>query len=109
MIKLTYIMRLMTYMFAYLPGIRYLLQPYSAFGFLRAQQALIFRTYGGPWSGAHVFGNLQKHLENSLLRFNGLTQIKIAEFHDVDTSRYSLKREHAFLDDVERMIRMQVK
>jgi len=69
---------------SWIPGLRYLLQPFSVTGYLKDKKAIIFRTYGGPKLGRRMFGNTHTVLENVILRFCGLTKIKIHELFNID-------------------------
>lgn len=92
------------WLFSWVPGLRYLMQPYSATGHLKGKKALIFRTYGGPALGKRVFGNTVTSLENVILRFCGITNIKIHELYNCDKSSYSKEYEQQYLRKVERIV-----
>jgi NAD(P)H dehydrogenase (quinone) len=89
---------------SWVPGVRYLMQPYSATGHLKGKKALIFRTYGGPALGKRVFGNTVTCLENVILRFCGLTNIKIHELYNCDKSSFTEEYERKYLRKVERLV-----
>ncbi len=97
-------MLLVAWLFSWIPGLRYLMQPYSATGHLKGKKALIFRTYGGPALGKRVFGNTVTCLENVILRFCGLTNIKIHELYNCDKSSYTEEYERKYLRKVEQIV-----
>lgn len=82
---------------SFLPGIRYIFQPYAALGLLKGKKACIFRTYGGPKFGKRFFGHSIGVLENNVLRFCGITNIRICEAYGIDTSEYTKEKEEIFL------------
>ncbi|MDF2379221.1 MAG: NAD(P)H-dependent oxidoreductase [Candidatus Gracilibacteria bacterium] len=87
---------------SFIPGLRYLMQPYSANGHLRDKKALIFRTYGGPALGRRVFGNgAHKVLEQNILRFCGLTNITTHELYNIDKREFSESDHKKYLEKVE--------
>lgn len=92
------------WLLSWVPGIRYLMQPYSATGNLKGKKALIFRTYGGPKLGKRVFGNLPSSLENAILRFCGITNIKIHELFNCDKAVYTQEYEDQYLEKVEKLM-----
>jgi len=86
---------------SYIPGFRYLLQPYTAQGLLKEKRAYIFRTYGGPRAGKRIFGNTSAALEQSIFRFCGLTDTTVHELFNINQSSvYTEKHEKAYLDKV---------
>lgn len=87
---------------SYIPGLRYLMQPISAQGFLKGKKGIIFRTYGGPSLGRRVFGNsAHKVLEQNILRFCGITDIRVHELYNVDKSKFTPEKEQKYLNQVE--------
>ncbi len=89
---------------SYIPGVRYLLHPYSARGFLKNKGAVIIRTFGGPSFGARVFGNKQEQLDNCVLRFCGITRIKKVELFNVDKRSNTPAKEENFYQKVEDLV-----
>lgn len=96
--KVNSVMLFGAWLFSWIPGIRYFMQPYSATGFLKGKKAIIFRTYGGPALGRRVFGNAaHKVLEQNILRFCGITNIKVHELYNCDKSTYTQAYEDKYL------------
>lgn len=89
---------------SFIPGIRYLLQPYSAIGKLKGKRAFIFRTYGGPKLGKRIFGNMPAGLEDAILRLCGITKIKLHELYSVDQSSFSQKTEERYLAKIKNIL-----
>lgn len=87
-----------------IPGVRYLLQPYSAQGNLKGKKALIFRTYGGPKLGKRLFGNMPAKLEHAILRFCGITNIKTHELFNIDKSQYTQEYEDRYMQKVNKLV-----
>lgn len=90
------------WLLSFIPGVRYLMQPYTATGHLSDKKAYIFRTYGGPKLGKRVFGNTPTVLENNVLRFCGLTNITIQELYNCDKDTYTQRSEDVYLDKLSR-------
>ncbi len=88
---------------SFFPGFRYLVQPYAALGLLRGKRAYIFRTYGGPPAGRRIFGNKPAALEQVVLRFCGITRIRIYELYNLNTSFHTPAAEASFLRQAERV------
>lgn len=87
---------------SWIPGFRYLLQPYLAIPKLKGKKALIFRSYGGPSFSSNFFDNPQKILENAVLRFCGITDIELLEIFNVDIPEvYTQDYEDEFMKEVE--------
>lgn len=101
--KLNKIMLLGGWMVSWIPGIRYLMQPYAVKALLRGKKALIFRTYGGSKFGRRFFGSTQKVMEEVILRFCGITNIKIHELFNTDKSVYTKEYENRYMDGVRRI------
>jgi len=80
------------------PGLRFFMQPHAATGMLKGKRAYIFRTYGGPAMGRRIFGHPQRQLEHAVLRFCGITKIRIHELFNVNKSVYSQAYEKRYLD-----------
>jgi len=88
------------WLLSFIPGLRYLAQPYSAQGFLKDKKATIFRTYGGPKLGKRIFGNTPTVLENVVLRFCGLKKIRVYELFNIDKKSFTQTQEDQFLKKV---------
>ena len=88
---------------SFLPGLRYLAQPFAAQPLLGGRRAYIFRTYGGPPMGRRMFGNTPSFLENAVLRFCGITRIRIHEIYGVNLSSFSPAREARHLRAAEQL------
>ena len=88
---------------SYIPGIRYLMQPYVATPLLKVKKTIIFRTYGGPSSGKRIFGNTVSVLENVVLRFCGITKITVHELFNIDKEVFTKSDEENYLQKVERI------
>ena len=81
-----------------IPGVRYILQPYVAKGLLKNKRAVVIRTYGGPKAGSRIFDQTEKNLENALLRFCGITKIKVLELFNL--SALSKEKEDRFIKKI---------
>ena len=81
-----------------IPGLRYALQPYVAKGLLKNKRAVVIRTYGGPKAGSRIFDRTEKNLENALLRFCGITKIKVLELFNL--SVLSKEKEDKFIKKI---------
>ncbi|MCK5802915.1 MAG: NAD(P)H-dependent oxidoreductase [Lentisphaeria bacterium] len=88
---------------SHVPGVRYLLQTRAAEGLLKDKRAFIFRSYGGPPMGQRIFGNTVSALENSVLRFCGLTDITIHELHNTATAAYTQQYEDRYMEQVRKL------
>lgn len=88
---------------SYIPGIRYLMQPYVVTPLLKGKKAIIFRTYGGPSSGKRIFGNTVTVLENVVLRFCGMTDITIHELFNIDKEVFRESDEEKYFNTVGRI------
>jgi NAD(P)H dehydrogenase (quinone) len=88
---------------SFIPGLRYLLQPYAVRGLLKGKRAYIFRTYGGVRLGRRMFGNTPTVLENAVLRFCGITRITVRELYGINLSTHAADREARYLRNVERI------
>ncbi len=88
---------------SFIPGLRYLMQPYCVTPLLKGKKALIFRTYGGPASGKRIFGNTPASLENVVLRFCGITDITIHELFNVDKEVFTESDETTYLKKIEKV------
>lgn len=86
---------------SFIPGLRYFAQPFAAIPLLKGKKAIIFRTYGGPKLGKRIFGNTPCILENNLLRFTGITKIKIHELFNTNKSSYTQEYEDQYMKKVE--------
>jgi NAD(P)H dehydrogenase (quinone) len=89
--------------FSLVPGLRYVMQPTAAEGLLRGKRAWIFRSFGGPKLGKRIFGNLTAGLEHALLRFCGITKIRVHELYNVDKSEYTQDYEDAYMAKARRL------
>lgn len=91
---------------SYIPGIRYLMQPFAVTPLLKGKHAYIFRAYGGPAAGKRIFGNTPTVLENVVLRFCGITNITIHELFNTDKKEtYTQEYEDGYLRKVEKICR----
>lgn len=91
---------------SYVPGVRYLMQPFAVTPLLKGKRAYIFRTYGGPAAGKRIFGNTPTVLENVVLRFCGITNITIHELFNTDKKEtYTQEYENWYLSKVEKICR----
>lgn len=89
---------------SYVPGIRYLMQPFAAKPLLKGKKAYIFRSYGGPAAGKRIFGNTPAVLENVVLRFCGITRITTHELFNTDKKEtYTQEYEDWYLSQVEKI------
>lgn len=88
---------------SYIPGVRYLMQTQLVTPLLTGKKAIIFRTYGGPASGKRIFGNAPKRtMEEAVLRFCGITDIKIHELFNINKPEvYRVEDEDQYLKKVE--------
>ena len=82
---------------SFVPGLRYLMQPNAAEGLLKGKRAWIFRSFGGPKFGKRIFGNLTAGLDHALLRFCGITKVRIHELYNVHKLQYSQAYEDAYM------------
>lgn len=90
---------------SFLPGIRYLVQPFAAKGLLKGKRATIIRTYGGAAMGRRMFGNgPASSLENAVLRFCGITRIRRLEIFGVNLSSFNPVREGRALERAARLV-----
>jgi putative NADPH-quinone reductase len=101
--RLTWFMKAGGTIVSWLPGIRYLVQPLAAQALLKGRRAYIFRTYGGAPMGRRMFGNTTAFLENAVLRFCGITRIRIREVYSVNLPSFTAAREARHLRAVERI------
>jgi putative NADPH-quinone reductase len=85
---------------SFVPGVRYLMQPHSAKGHFKGKDAVVIRTYGGPPLGPRVFGHKERHLEQVILRFCGITRIKRFELFNADTRKMTEEKESAFYGSI---------
>ena len=88
---------------SFIPGLRYLLQPHAVRGLLKGKRAYIFRTYGGSPLGRRIFGNTTAALENVVLRFCGITRIRIHELYGINLPTFTPVREARYLRKAERL------
>lgn len=92
------------WLLSWIPGVRYLMQPYSVTGLLKGKKSVIFRTYGGPALGKRIFGNTHTVLENVILRFCGITDITIHELYNIDKSNiYTQEYEDQYMAKVKQI------
>lgn len=98
--RLNFFLKAGGWLASWIPGIRYLLQPYSAKGGFKGKKAIIIRTYGGPKFGSRVFGHTVRHMENSSLRYCGITNIKKFELFSVNTSSNTPEKEEKFYQKI---------
>ncbi len=90
---------------SYIPGIRYLLQPYAVQGNMKDKKAFIFRSYGGPPFGRRFFGNTShKVLEQVILRFIGITGVKVYELYNCDKDIYTKEYEESYMAKVRSVV-----
>lgn len=101
--RLTWFLKAGGMIVSFIPGVRYLLQPHAAKGLLKGKRAYIFRTYGGARMGRRMFGDTPAFFENAVLRFCGITRIKIHELYGVNLASFSAERESRHLRQVERI------
>ena len=85
---------------SFIPGLRYLFQPFAANGQLKGKRAFIFRSYGGPPMGRRFFNNTVGALENVILRFSGITDITIHELYNCDKRVYTQAYEDQYMSQV---------
>lgn len=90
---------------SFVPGLRYLFQPYSVVGSFRGKKATLFRTFGGEALGRRIFGNTTKVLEQVVLRFCGITDIVIHELWNTDRKEYSQAYEDLYMKRVSEMVK----
>lgn len=88
---------------SFIPGVRYLLQPYAVRAQLKGKRAYIFRTYGGARLGRRMFGNTPTALENVVLRFCGITRITVHELYGINLPTFTPAREQRYLRKAERI------
>ena len=87
---------------SYIPGLRNIAQSFSSIGLLKGKKAIIIRTYGGPAFGRRIFNNVQKELENAVLKFAGIKTIGVYELFGCNTAQFTPETEQRFLDRVSR-------
>ncbi len=88
---------------SFIPGLRYLIQPFAVHGLLKGKRAYLFRSYGGARLGRRMFGNAPAALENVVLRFCGITRITIRELYGVHLPTFTPACEARYLRDAERL------
>jgi NAD(P)H dehydrogenase (quinone) len=88
---------------SFIPGVRYLLQPYAVRGQLKGKRAYIFRTYGGARLGRRMFGNTPTVMENVVLRFCGITRITVHELYGINLPTHTPAEEQRYLQKAERI------
>ncbi len=101
--RLTWYLKLGGNLVSFMPGLRYLVQPLAAQSLLKGRRAYIFRTYGGASMGRRMFGNTSHFLENAVLRFCGITRIRIHEIYGVNLASFTAAREARHLRAIERI------
>ena len=101
--RLTWLLKAGGTVVSFLPGLRYLVQPLAAQGLLRGRRAYLFRTYGGLPMGRRMFGDTPAFLENAVLRFCGITRIRIHEVYGVNLTTFTPAREARHLRAIERI------
>ena len=101
--RLTWFLKTGGAIVSFIPGLRYLVQPMAAQGLLKGRRAYIFRTYGGLPMGRRMFGDTPAFLENAVLRFCGITHIRIREVYGVNLSSFTPAREARHLRAIERI------
>jgi putative NADPH-quinone reductase len=90
---------------SHIPGLRYFMHPHAAKGYFKKKKAFIFRTYGGPIYGKRIFANPDTVLEHVVLRFCGITKIKIHALYNVAMPNFTQEDEEKYLEEVRQITR----